>query len=437
MGWSVPVIPKLLKGELPFTVTADDTSYIVMSAPAAYIIGCPIAAFTVDRIGRKLTMLLVAVPQIVMWIVIANANSVVTLCIAKAIGGIGEGLIFVCLPIYTGEVCEPKVRGMIGSSNAALVIIGSLLINVYGSYLTIEASAYVSLIVPVLFVVTFIWMPESPYYYLMKGKQENAKASLQWLRRMNNVKEELESLTVYIQQQLSEPSSIKDVFMISSNRKSCIILCVLRIFHQFSGIIALTSYSQYLFQQSGSDLSPIACTSIYLTVYLFVTVLGCLTIDKLGRRPLLIFSLIGSTFALFAEGVYFYLKNLDYNVSSFNWFPLFGMLIYVTFYSPGIGICPLVLSGEMLSATVKAKALGILNIIFAISMAASLKTFQGLNSKFGMHVPFFVFGASCFVGTLFSYYFVPETKGKTLEEIQKELKGTGTHKRQKVITCTV
>lgn len=399
-----------------------------MSAPAAYIIGSPLAASVVDRIGRKSTLLLVAVPQVMCWILIAKANSVAMLCLAKGLGGIGGSVTYVCLPMYAGEVCEPKVRGRVTASNTLLVIVGAILINLYGSFCNIETTAYISLSVPLLFVVTFMWMPESPYYYLMKGKIEKARISLKRLRRMDDVEEELKGLTAHIQRQCSEPGTIVDVFMISSNRKACIVLCLIRLFQQFSGISAFAYYNQYLFQQSGSDYSPITCALVFFSVYLLMALVGSLTIDKFGRRSLLLTSLIGTTFALLSEGVYFYLKDLNYDVSSFSWFPLVAMIVFIASYSPGLGICPSLMSGEMLSAPVKAKTLGILNINFAISTALSLKVFQSLNSLFGMHVPFLVFGFSSLAAIFFCYYLVPETKRKTLEEIQMSFKGKKTDK---------
>lgn len=154
-----------------------------------------------------------------------------------------------------------------------------------------------------------------------------------------------------------------------------------------------------------------------------MSLVGCLTVDKFGRRALLICSFIGTSLVHFIQGFYYYFQNLGYDVSCFSWIPLFSAVAFMIVFGPGAGICPTLMTGEMLAATVKAKALGILNINFAIAIMGSIKVFQGLHALFGMHVPLFAFSACSLVATLFCYRYVPETKGKTLEEIQQALKG--------------
>lgn len=421
-AWPSPAFPKLLSGEMGFSVSEEQASYIAMVGPMAYLVAGPMTAWMVDKIGRKPTILFLAVPQIAAWLLIANATSVYTLYIAKFTAGIAEGSLFTCLPMYIGEVSEPRIRGLLGSCHSILIIFGLVLVNAYGSYMSIRDAAYWSIAIPVAFLVTFVWMPESPYYYLMKDDEESARESLKILRRMHNVDPELSRLSSDIKRQLSEPGSIKDVFTISTNRKAFLILLGLRTFQQFSGVSAFGFYTQFIFQQSGSNLSPAVSAIIYSAAQFAITLFGSILVDKFGRKPLLLFSCLGTALTLFAESAFFYVKSLGYDVTPFLWMPLTVMMTYIIVFSIGFGVCPNLMMGELLSATVKGKALSIINIAFALGISSSSKIFQGLGT-FGLHVPFFLFGMCCLVATFFSYYFVPETKGKTLEEIQQTLRG--------------
>lgn len=421
-AWPSPAIPKLLAGEMGFAVNEEQASYVAMVGPMAYLVAGPLTAWMVDKIGRKPTTLFLAVPQIAAWLLIANATSVYTLYLAKFIAGIAEGSLFTCLPMYIGEVAEPEIRGLLGSCHSILIIFGMALVNGYASFLSIRAGAYCSIVIPLVFLLTFIWMPESPYFYLMKNDEQRARKSLQTLRRMHNVDSELSRLSLDIKRQLSEPGSIKDVFTIKANLKAFLILLGLRTFQQFSGVSAFGFYTQFIFQQSGSNLSPAASAIVYTAAQWAVTLFGSILVDKFGRIPLLLFSCLGTGLMLFAEGGFFYVKYLGYDVTSFLWMPLAIMMTYIVVFSIGFGVCPNLMMGELLSSTVKGKALSIINIAFALGISSSSKVFQGLGT-FGLHVPFFLFGTCCLIATFFSYYFVPETKGKTLEEIQQILRG--------------
>lgn len=422
-GWPSPSIPKLLDKDLQFEVSSDEISYITAIAPFGYIIGSPICAILLDLIGRKKTLLLLAIPQILAWILIATSTCVPMLCLARLISGIAEGSIFTTLPVYLCEVSEPKIRGILGTTLTVGMIFGIVLINCYGSYLPITTTAYISIAIPLLFVLTFTWMPESPYFYLVKGQIKNARKSLQSLRRMHDVEEELNKLIADVQRQLSEPGSLKDIFTIKSNLTAFFVVMGLRTLQQFSGVSSFSMYTQVIFQQAGGGISPAESSIIYSITQFSITFCGSLLIDRFGRKPMIIASSAGSAVFLFIEGLYFYFHQCHYNLSYFNWVPITGMMMYIIVNSVGIAVGPNLVMGELFSASIKAKALGIMNIYFALCLSCSVKLFHYLDYNYGMHVPFFFFGFSCVLGVIFSYFCIPETKGKSLEEIQQILKG--------------
>lgn len=120
-AWPSPSIPIILNTT---DISEDDTSYIAMMQPLGDMIGAPLAAVLADTIGRKIGILLINVPLIASWSIIAVSNNTVMFCVGRFISGIGEGFLFNFFPMYVGEVAEPKVRGILGSAFSVFMFIG-------------------------------------------------------------------------------------------------------------------------------------------------------------------------------------------------------------------------------------------------------------------------------------------------------------------------
>ncbi|KAF2904709.1 hypothetical protein ILUMI_01462 [Ignelater luminosus] len=338
-GWPTPTVPRLLSNDLGFKITQDEVSIIVMIAPLGYLIGSPFAGFLLDRIGRKYTLLILSVPQIAAWILIATCPNVPMLCIARFVTGIGDGSLLTTLPVYMAEVSEPKVRGVLGTSQSITILIGALMIAAYGSYVPVRTAANISLSVPT----------------------EDARKSLKWLRRMNNVEEELLQISRDVQRQISESGRLRDVFIIKSNLKGFVTLIGLRGFQQLAGITVLMYYLQIIFKEANmSGITPAVSSIIVCGSQIIFAYISSLVIDRFGRKPLFIFSSIGSAILLFIIGVYFTLRRLEEDVSAFSWIPLAAMLLYFIVAAMGLSIVPNLMAGELLSASIKSKALGII-----------------------------------------------------------------------------
>lgn len=297
-----------------------------------------------------------------------------------------------------------------------------LFINAIGPFLTIQTTAWIGFITPIIFVITFMWMPESPYYLLMKGRVEEARKSLYFLRRCD-VDKDLKILESDVKRQMSETGTYKDIMTIESNRKALFIMISIRTMQQVSGISAWGIYTQTVFIKSNTNISPVVSTLLYLGVQIIVTVAGSVLVDKYGRKLLIILSSFLCSIILITGGIYFYLKEeTSYDLSHLDWFPVMVMLIYVIVFGFGLGTAPTLMLGEMFSASIKGKALCIMCIYYAANIAVTLKIFH-IISEWGMYYPFLLFGVLCFINVIVAYFFVIETKGKTLEDIQQELKG--------------
>lgn len=430
IAWPSPSIPQLIADDYHFNITREEASYIAIITALGNVCGGPISAILVDLIGRKYAIISIAVPQTLSFLLIYfDKFSILLLYLARFLGGMGEGATFSIMAIYIAEISEPSIRGTLGSYVSLTLRIGMMLINIIGAYLSISLTSLVCLIFPLAFFLSFVWMPESPYYLIMKDRKEEAEKALKFLRQKKNVKEELNSISCDVRRQISESGTFKDLLSISSNRKGCVIILGLRTIQQLSGISAFTMYTQLLFKDAVDHLSPSTSAIIFSSIQFFITFVSSILVDITGRKPLLIFSCISCFFVLIAEGIYFTLRDFtQVNVDDFRWLPLTGMIIFIVVFSVGLGSIVNLLLGELFSASVKAKALCIMNIYFAIIMSLTTKFFQVMADWKGLSIPFYVFSVCCGLGAVFCYYCVPETKGKTLEEIQQHLKGNRQYK---------
>nr|CAI5822859.1 unnamed protein product [Callosobruchus analis] len=145
--------------------------------------------------------------------------------------------------------------------------------------------------------------------------------------------------------------------------------------------------------------------------------------DIFGRRKAYITSCFTCGVVLLSEAVYFYLDQEvpSADVRRFNWFPLAGMISYVIFSAFGLGTIPTLMLGELFSASIKTKGLTVLTFIFGIMLFVSNNLFYLLKQLVGMYGPFLCFGICCLVSSLMSFFVVPETSGKSLEQIQSSL----------------
>ncbi|KAF5272316.1 hypothetical protein FQA39_LY07917 [Lamprigera yunnana] len=424
-GWPSPSLPQLQHVNSTIPITNGEGSWMAVMPLAGATVGSIFGGLFLDTIGRKKTVLFTAVPFFASWLMVAYARSVALLIVARFVAGVADGLAFCAVPMYLGEIANPEIRGFLGSGCSITWIFGMLLINILGSYLSISITAIISSVIPVILIVTFTWMPESPYYLIIKNRSEDAKKSLRIFKRTNDVDDELRRLTTAVNEQNTNTGKFFDLFTVKSNRKAVLVMMGMRAVQQCSGTMAIAFYAHTIFENAGDDISSSTATIIYFGVQLLLSTFSSIIVDRTGRRPLLILSIVGAATALFIEGSYFYIKlnHSELNVTRFSYIPIVALIMYVVLFGIGLQAIPILLLGELFSTNVKAFALGLADIYFNIVATIVSKFFQVVKDNYGIHVPFFVFTGCCIIGLFFIIYCVPETKGKTLEEIQEELRG--------------
>jgi MFS family permease len=194
------------------------------------------------------------------------------------------------------------------------------------------------------------------------------------------------------------------------------------VFRQINGINAVISYTVDIFVEAGGMLSPFLATIIVGIVQVIATYISCLLVERTGRRLLLLLSNVLMAVCHLLLAVFFYFKQIDGDLRSFGWLPLLSLTIYIAGFNIGFGPLPWVLMAELLPNESKSWTSGFVASVNWILVFAVTKLYQTMIDSLGPIMTFGIFGGMCVVGTVVIGCIVPETKGKTREEIQLELR---------------
>lgn len=424
-SWSSPFLTEIIENKENYDISAKEASLFNSIYPIGMIIGSPIFSVLSDKIGRKRTYLLTVIPQISSWLFAAFAKNVYYFYVSRILAGFSMACFFAVLPTYIGEIANPNVRGTWGNVLATSIYVGELMINIIGICFNVKQASFVCLIFPIIFVILFSMMPETPHYYIMRKREEEAKKSLRFLTRKQNVDEQYKLLASGVNRQISESGTWIDLIKIKSNRRAIAAGAFLRFSQYTSGYAMFLQYIQVILQKSGSDISSQLSGIIFMTFNVSLNVfVNLFIVDRFQRKTLYATSLAGCGLTLYILGTYFYVDaNYNVNLSYFNWVPITLMIIFLIFIALGIGCLPTLMMSELFSAKIKAKAMAILINVFALGLVSTNTLYYYIETCFGFHAPFYFFAICNTIALVISFYVIPETKGKSLEEIQLMLKG--------------
>ncbi|XP_020293165.1 facilitated trehalose transporter Tret1-2 homolog [Pseudomyrmex gracilis] len=430
LGWTSPVLPVLVEngGPLGTKITKDEKTWIGSLVALGPIIGSFIASYLGDRYGRKNTLLFSVAPHLVGWLLVGTARHVAQLYVARIIFGVALGFAFTLVPMYCGEIAETSIRGTLGSFLQLFITIGLLYSYAIGPFVSYEVFCVVCAVLPIVFFVCFIMMPESPYYLIRQGRRSEAITSLSKLRSKSEaaVENEANDIQESLDEAFKERVTVADLFKTRANFKALIYTCALASFQQLTGINFVLFYMQEIFDAAGSSIPSEQATIIIGAVQMLASTVTPGVVDRAGRRILLVFSGIGETISLCALGLYFYLKDVQHAddvVEQISWLPVVALIVFISTYSVGWGPLPWAVMGEMFASNVKAKASGITVSLCWFLAFIITKFSDDMTKSFGNFATFWMFGAFCIVSILFTVLILPETKGKSLKQIQNILNG--------------
>lgn len=424
LGWSSPAGEdgKNLITQYGILMSPEEFSWIgSLTTLGAGAICIPIGILA-DLIGRRMAMLLMVVPFCVGWLLIIFSNSLIMFYFGRFITGVSGGAFCVAAPLYTAEIAESSIRGTLGSFFQLMLTIGILLTYILGTFLTMQQLSIVSAVVPLIFFGVFFFMPETPFYYLQKGNEDAARKSLIKLRGFQyDVESELQAQREVIEESKRNRVSFFVAIQSAATKKAFVIAYGLMLFQQMSGVNSIIFYASDIFAKAGSVIPPNEATIIVGLVQVVAVFASTIVVDRLGRRILLLSSIITLLVTTFIMGIYFYCIENTTVFNDIKWFAIIPLCIFLIMFNFGFGPLPWVMMAEIFAPEVKGIA-GSSACLFNWLVAFIVtKFYSNMTSTLQPYGTFWIFSVFCAVGIFFVYFLVPETKGKSLDEIQREL----------------
>ncbi|XP_050310868.1 solute carrier family 2, facilitated glucose transporter member 8-like [Anthonomus grandis grandis] len=428
-GWTAPAIPKLLSEHSPVKVTSDQAEWLETILMLGACCGLPLTMYLVDKIGRKASLLGSSMLTLSSWIIIAVAPSVGYIYLARFLAGLAGDTAFVAAPMYIAEVADQKIRGFLSSIIYLMMLAGVLLVYCVAPFVPIWVPCVIGICFNALTLATFPFMPESPYYLLYKNQPGAAKLALRKLRPDGNPESEIQEISAAVERQKSEKGRPRDLISVPSNLRALVIMVWLNGSQHMSGISVMLMNLHSILEEAGAVHIRSSTAAIVFSALMFGAALtASLAIDNFGRRLLLITSGVFAGVSLGVIGGFFAVKGAGYEVGAVSWVVPGAVMCYAAAFKFGLGLVPIVLTAELFPAKLKAVGMTISDACYVGFSVISLQVYHQLRRLFGIQVPFFVFAFWCFLTVGFAVWYVPETKGRSLEEIQFILKGEGGRK---------
>ncbi|XP_033334040.1 uncharacterized protein LOC117224926 [Megalopta genalis] len=427
MGWNSPSIVILMADDSPIPVTESAVSTLVAAVAIGNLIAPPLNIVSADRFGRKNTMLLSFLPILVSWGIVTIATSIWELYVARFLAGIGLGLFICVAPMYMGEVSSSNIRGAANSLVGIVYNSGILVTFVVAPYLSLSLMARIFFVVNAACVFAFWFMPESPYFLVLKNRTDEAEAVLEKLRGKTDVSEELQVITDCLSKEgkdIVKSGTITDVFASRGNFRAFLIIFLFTVTHNFGGFFIIITYCQLIFKSTSNVISDYTVGVIIGVAQVMSAIFTTFLVDKLGRKPLILASGVVAALCNLIIGVFFYMKDYtSIDVEMYSLAPFIASIITVFMFTCGLFCLQIILMSEVFATEVKAISTCLIGVLGGLQGIIGFKLYIwiAITLGYGHSIPFLGYFVVVAVCTAVIYRITPETKGKTFLEIQRKL----------------
>ncbi|MFN4761508.1 sugar porter family MFS transporter [Gillisia sp. Q332] len=398
--------------------TSDAYHGIVVMTMALWgtVAGAILGGIPTNRLGRKTTLIWIGIFYVISALGSAFANDPVTFAIFRFLGGVGVGVSTIAAPTYVSEIAPAKDRGRLVSLYQFNIVLG-ILIAFLSNYLLRNTGAEpwrwmlgVEAIPAVLYTFFVFFVPRSPRWLISKKKYEEAEKVM----KIINPDEDIKQKMTEIKEQSEVKLSGENIFL-RKYRFPLLLAFLIAFFNQLSGINAFLYYAPRIFEEAGLGVSTALLSSIGIgVVNLLFTLLGVFLIDRLGRKQLMLFGSIGYiiSLGLVAAAFFFNWGGL--------WIPIF-LFLFIASHAIGQGAVIWVFISEIFPNHLRASGQSFGASTHWVLAAIIPALIPYLFSTIGAGYVFAFFTFMMFLQLLFVLFIMPETKGKSLEELSEEL----------------
>ncbi|TCO09761.1 sugar porter family MFS transporter [Natronoflexus pectinivorans] len=408
--------------------------WAMSSALVGCIVGALVAGRTSDRLGRRKLLMLAAGLFVISALGTGASNSFTFFILYRLIGGVGIGIASTISPIYIAEIAPAGKRGMFVSINQMTIVIGILAAQIVNMLIAQPVPELFSaeetlaswnvqwgwrmmfwaeLIPAGLFFALMFLVPETPRFLAKIDRYDKAQKILYKIGGSEYANSALEQ----IRDTLKESSSKVSLKPLMDKRVAPVILIgvVLAAFQQWCGINVIFNYAEEVFTSAGYSVNDMFINIVITgSVNLVFTIVAMGTVDRWGRRKLM---LLGSG----ALALIYMVLGAFYFFGVTGWAVLLIVVMAIAVYAMSLAPITWVVLSEIFPNRIRGVAMAVATLSLWTASALLVLTFPFLNSAFGASGTFWIYGVICVAGFIYIYRVLPETKGKTLEEIEKDL----------------
>jgi SP family xylose:H+ symportor-like MFS transporter len=414
-----------------FVLDASAKGWATGCALVGCAVGAALAGVLSDWLGRKKVLIISAVLFLVSAIGTAFPKEIATFIVFRMIGGVGVGAAALSSPMYIAEISPARIRGRMVSVNQFAIVTGFLVVYFVNYFIALQGDPawnqqvgwrwmFGSEALPaLLLLVLLFFVPESPRWLT---KQNRGDEALGILMRVDGVRYAETELLEIKDAIAHESGSLRQLFQ-PGMKIVLVIGIVLAVLQQVTGINVFLYFGTEIFKKMGSEThAALLQTVIVGAVNLTFTVIAIWMVDRLGRKPLMMIGSAGMGVSLLAMGL------AAYGLKTDLWI-LFFILGYIACFALSVGPVTWVILSEIFPTRIRGRAMAVATVCLWVANYVISQTFPMMDQnpwlldKFHHAFPFWLYGVFCVVLFVFVWRFLPETKGKTLEEIEKHWMG--------------
>ncbi|XP_065207291.1 facilitated trehalose transporter Tret1-like [Planococcus citri] len=424
IGWTANAVFLLNLPDAEITASAEELWWIVSMMEIGKMIFSIPAGLLADKVGKENILTNVGLIHFTSWVMLSICTSIPLVCFARFLAGIGTALLNATAMATIGEIASPEIRGTLATLQQTCVLLGNLsqalITAIYPSY---SVLAYVATIISSVYFITMYWLIETPSSLIKAEKFNQAKSNLAYLRpdkTQNEIDLEFDQLKTYIEEEnfLTRDTSCWQIITTKNTFKPILITASINFFMLLTGVSVVLAYITEIVPYNN-----IIDRKFYPLIIMSVSVFSSLTtnlfIDRIPRRILFITVAIMIFFTQASNGLMYYFYTA-FGVSSCAFIFTFGNLFFRVLWAFLLLPLSSVIRSEIFPQNVKGIGNAFCDMAQAMSITLTFKLYECMNSNNQLTDLYYIFAISAIVMLGIVYFYLPEGRGKSLVEIQKQ-----------------
>ncbi|XP_011193053.1 facilitated trehalose transporter Tret1-2 homolog [Zeugodacus cucurbitae] len=424
IGYSAVLLPQLSdvnSTTAEIEINVEMGSWIASVHSLATPVGSLISGSLADFVGRRSTLLISIIPLCMGWCTLALTQSFTVIIIGRLFCGFATGLLGGPAQVYIAETAEPNLRSILIGAPYVSYSLGILIVYSLGSALHWRTVAWCACILPICAAIALFFIPETPAWLVRNNKHGKAQRALTFLRGSEIIaRKEMNDMSERLTKERATTRTNENIFQLCTERcamKPLFIVITFSMLQMLSGSFIVIFYAIDIIADFGADVDTKSAAIWTAVVRMFCSLTFCVILMFVRRRRILTISSIGSGLSCLILSVYMYARlglpksNTDVLVAA-------GCLFSYIAFNTAIMVLPGIMIGELFPARIRGRTAGGVFAAMNISLFALTKVFPMVQSIIKMRGVFMVFAVSSFMVTVFMGLFQPETKGRTLDQIE-------------------